>query len=559
MNERNTDLQKLFSEKKYLEIIKLIENQNNQETLSAGLLNLLGACKILKSDKSDEDLISANLNFKKSYLKEKKTVHGLNGLINFINTSADIFDKKNHQNLPENYFEEIEVFFKEAEIYFLFNVKLILSIIRIYKRQNKINEIIFYLEKLIKNNCTDPKILCSYIYRNCFIKNWTQNEFLSYGKLLNKNLNEYSKNELSKITKTNNGKIRIGFLTSDIKKNHSITHFLKTVLIDYNKNRYEIVLILNTKNQDITTESFKSLVDKNIDISNLKDVEAINIIRDYNIDIAIDLMGVTSTNRMVLFKNRLALKQLSWLGYCNTTGLDQMDYMIADPNVIKKDETTLYSEKVIFLPEIWNCHSGLDVKRTNYQSPCFKNNFFTFGSFNNFNKINDDVIRVWSEILKNVNKSRLVLKSSIPMQKNKIKDLFKKYGVLDSVIFHETKTFSEHLNLYKTIDLALDTFPYNGVTTSFEAIWMGVPVLTMKGYNFNSRCGESINKNLNINYLISENEQEYISKSMELSHDYNKLTLLRNKIYKEAPESPLFNTKKFAKEFFKSLENIYKN
>lgn len=107
MNERNTDLQKLFSEKKYLEIIKLIENQNNQETLSAGLLNLLGACKILKSDKSDEDLISANLNFKKSYLKEKKTVHGLNGLINLINTSADIFDKKNHQNLPENYFEEI--------------------------------------------------------------------------------------------------------------------------------------------------------------------------------------------------------------------------------------------------------------------------------------------------------------------------------------------------------------------------------------------------------------------------------------------------------------------
>lgn len=559
MSEKNIELQKLFLEKKYKDVIKIIEKQKKQEVISAGLLNLLGVCKIFKVDKSDEDLISANMDFKKSYLKEKRTVHGLNGLINFINTSADIFDKKNVKNLDDNFFEEAETFFKEAENYFTFNIKLSLSIIRIYKRQNKTNEILSYLEKLVKNNSTDPDILCSYIYRNCFIKNWSQNKFLSYGKLLNKNLNEYPNDKLLKITQINNEKIRIGFLSSDIKKNHSVTYFLETVLSSYNKDRYEIILILNTKNQDETTNFFKSLADKNMDISNLNDVEAINVIRASNIDIAIDLMGVTSSNRMVLFKNRLAPKQLSWLGYCNTTGLDQMDYIIADPNVIKKDETTLYSEKIKFLPNIWNCHSGLNVKRTNYQSPCLKNNYFTFGSFNNFNKINDDVIRVWSEILKNVKKSRLILKSSIPMQKKRIKDLFKKYGIIDPVIFAERKNFSEHLNLYKSVDLALDTFPYNGVTTSFEAIWMGVPVLTMKGYNFNSRCGESINKNLDINFLISENEKEYISKSIELSLDYNKLISLRNKIYEKAPESPLFNKKKFSKEFFDSLENIYNN
>ena len=141
---------------------------------------------------------------------------------------------------------------------------------------------------------------------------------------------------------------------------------------------------------------------------------------------------------------------------------------------------------------------------------------------------------------------------------DKLKELFKKNSVLESVSFFERNlSFEEHLNLYQKIDIALDTFPYNGVTTSFEAIWMNVPVLTMKGFNFNSRCGESINKNIGIDYLIAKDEREYIDKAIELSKDVEKLTSIRNKIFNEVTSNSLFDKNKFSLEFFRSLETVY--
>ena len=129
---------------------------------------------------------------------------------------------------------------------------------------------------------------------------------------------------------------------------------------------------------------------------------------------------------------------------------------------------------------------------------------------------------------------------------------------LDSIEFMNTLTsFEEHMNLYKKVDIALDTFPYNGVTTSFESIWMGAPVITMKGYNFNSRCGESINKNLNMEYLIAENEMDYVAKAKELSENNDKLLDIRKKIFDQAALSPLFDSVSFSNNFFKSLQTIY--
>ena len=134
-----------------------------------------------------------------------------------------------------------------------------------------------------------------------------------------------------------------------------------------------------------------------------------------------------------------------------------------------------------------------------------------------------------------------------------------KNGVLDSVILHKRfEDKKDHLNLYNEVDIALDTFPYNGVTTSFEAIWMGVPVITMAGYNFNSRCGESINKNLNMEQLIAKNEDDYVSKAVSLSTDRDKFLNIRKSIFLDAIDSPLFNKKRFAENFFNSLREIIK-
>ena len=235
-----------------------------------------------------------------------------------------------------------------------------------------------------------------------------------------------------------------------------------------------------------------------------------------------------------------------------------MDYLIADRNLIKPDEEKYYSEKIIYLPEIWNCHYGYESKREFNLAPSISKKSITFGSFNNFRKINKDVIQVWSKILKKVKNSKLMLKTSFPISTERFKEEFDKYGVLESVIILPfKKKFSNHLEIYKDIDIALDTFPYNGVTTSFEAIWMGVPVVTMKGHNSNSRCGESINKNANLVSLIGNDKEDYIKKAVNLALNTEELIKIRKNIYDNVSKTPLFDKKKFSDGFFSSLEKLY--
>ena len=334
---------------------------------------------------------------------------------------------------------------------------------------------------------------------------------------------------------------------------------MKTIISNYDKNKFEIILVISNPKEDHCTEDFKNLVDKTINISKLNNIDAINKVRNLKLDILIDLMGYTSTQRIELFKNRMAFKQIIWMGYCNTTGLDNMDYLISDPNLIYPSEEKFYSEKVIYLPKIWNTHCGFDFDRKENSPPFIKNKYFTFGSFNNFDKINPEVISIWSKILKKINNSKLILKtSSKRLATKRLQELFKKNDVLDSIKFlAREEEFKNHLNNYNLIDIALDTFPYNGVTTSFEAIWMGVPVLTMAGYNFNSRCGESINKNLNMEQLIAKDEDDYVQKVVNLTNNTDKYISIRKSIFLDAPKSPLFNREDYSKSFVDSLRKNF--
>ena len=246
------------------------------------------------------------------------------------------------------------------------------------------------------------------------------------------------------------------------------------------------------------------------------------------------------------------------MGYCNTSGLENMDYIITDPNLIYKNEKNLYSEEILYLPEIWNCHCGFDFERKENPPPFIKNKYITFGTFNNPAKMTDNVLDCWSNILKKVKGSKLIIKCANKRKKfDRIEKIFKKNGVLGSVTFyHRIDKLEDHLNLYREIDVALDTFPYNGVTTSFEAIWMGVPVLTMAGYNFNSRCGESINKNLKMEQMIAKDQSDYVKKAVNLSNNHDEYINLRKSVFINAIDSPLFNRKKFAENFFRSLKEV---
>ena len=228
--------------------------------------------------------------------------------------------------------------------------------------------------------------------------------------------------------------------------------------------------------------------------------------------------------------------------------------------MIKKDEEHLYSEKIVYLPEIWNCHSGLKSERKEATVPFIKNKYLTFCSFNNFCKINDKVILAWSEILKKIKNSRLILKPSGRSHSSRLKNAFKKNGVEKSVYFYENiRSVDDHLKLYNEVDIALDTFPYNGVTTSFEAIWMGVPVLTMRGYNFNSRCGESINNNMGLTNLIATSIDDYVNIAHDLSVNTDKLINIRKQILRMRLRHHCLMEKILQQNFLKLLKILISN
>ncbi len=561
MSQLSLKLKKLYEEKKYKEIINII-SEFDDINLNSGLLNLLGVCK-MQYNNSAETLKSAIQDFRKAYSSEKKTENSLNALKNFINASIDLFDiefKSNEINLTDNILKEIFSYYDDNKDYFEKNDELTRALVRALVRNVDIEKVIYYLNKIAEKETSSIDALASYIYYQSFTYNWDQKIFLKYSRILDQKLITYPQNKIVKISGSDRKKINIGFHSADIRSRHSVTHFLKTVLVNYDRNKFNISIYDGNKpdKEDSTTRDFKQYVDNMTNIRNIDDIGVINLVRNDKIDILIDLMGLTSNHRLSLYKNRLAPTQITWCGFQNTTGIKEMDYIIADKNLIFEDEKKLYSEKILYMEDIWNCHSGFDIPRLQITAPIFENKFITFGSFNNYNKINDRVIKVWSKILKKVKNSKLILKSSNATFRSAMVEKFRKYGVLNSIEFLSFKgNFEDHLNQYEKIDIALDTFPYNGVTTSFEAIWMGVPVLTMKGFNYNSRSGESINKNLNLRELIAENENDYINIAVSLEKNVKNLKKIRNVVFDNALSSPLFDQKKFSNQFFKSLEKIY--
>ena len=313
-------------------------------------------------------------------------------------------------------------------------------------------------------------------------------------------------------------------------------------------------------NQPIS--EFKDKFDFWNELNDKSNQEVITFIQKNKIEILIDVMSITHPERIGIFNNRVSPLQISWLAYCNTVGSDKIDYLIADTNLVRDNEEKYYTEKIIKLSNIWSTHSGFDLNRVCQESPLLKNKYITFGSFNNFMKISNEVIDTWSKILKKIDNSKLILKSSEKYNYEILIRKFEKYGVDHMIQILDKKNFEnieDHLNLYKKIDIALDTFPYTGVTTTFEALWMGVPVLSLKGHNFKSRCGESILKNANLDYLICSNKNEYIQKAYDLSTNINLLTEMRTDIFNNILDTDLFNNKKYALEFEKILLEKYKN
>jgi protein O-GlcNAc transferase len=290
--------------------------------------------------------------------------------------------------------------------------------------------------------------------------------------------------------------LRVGLVSGDLR-HHSVSYFLKDVLSKLDARKLELFAYATFAKEDEMTARLKSIVPHWRQVSGRSDQQLTDDIRADGIDILIDLSGHTGHNRLAVFSRKPAPVQVTWMGYGGTTGVDAMDYILCDPQVLPPAEEAHYTEQPWRLPEVWMCFSPPDLEIDAGPPPAVAGGSITFGSFNNLTKVSSHTVTCWARVLEAVPGSRLVLKA-LQLGDATVQDAivarFAAAGIdRQRLTFHgRFADPADHLRAYRKIDIALDPFPYSGGTTTAEALWMGTPVLTLKGERYVAHMGESL-------------------------------------------------------------------
>jgi protein O-GlcNAc transferase len=381
-------------------------------------------------------------------------------------------------------------------------------------------------------------------------------QHLEFEKQFSRSKVEHTLNPVFK--KDSSERLRIGYVSADFKI-HSVGFFFEPLLKNHNNHAVETFCYYNNNVVDTTTKRLMTACDHWRSIFGISDQKVINIIKDDKINILVDLSGHTAGNRLLVFIQKPSPVQVTWLGYPNTTGLSTIDYrltdIIADP-IGEADE--LHSETLLRLPNGFQCYQGNDDIPVDTELPQKRGKQITFGSFNNMIKITPIVIKTWSKILHSVPTSRLVLKLQ-KLNNNTLyyHDLFIQEGISKERIefYQPSPSIEEHLSLYNTIDIGLDPFPFNGATSTCEALWMGVPVITLLGDRHVARVGASILTNIGLEDFIAQDINGYIKLAVEMSANLKYLMEIRTSLRERMKNAPLCDGLSFAKDF----EAIYQD
>jgi protein O-GlcNAc transferase len=354
------------------------------------------------------------------------------------------------------------------------------------------------------------------------------------------------------ISREKNQRIRIGYVSGDFKQ-HPVTYFLEPLLAHYDRSRFEVTCYAFNAQTDDVTERLRAYVDHWRSLINMDDIKAAEMVRQDGIDILIDLSGHTAGNRLDIFIRKPAPIQISWLGYANTTGMARMDYVISDPVSSPAGDQQRFSEKLLRLPQVRLCYRAPDYLPDVAPLPSIAKGSITFGCFNNINKLNLHVLSLWAQILNRLPNAVLRLKSKYfidPATCERFEQVFAAHNVAaDRFHLSQQSGHRQMLEEYAEIDIALDPFPYNGGTTTCEALWCGVPVLTLRGDSMYGRQSASFLSAAQLDGWIAETEAEYVEKALAFAADRHGLAELRSQLRGRMNASAVADGANFTKHF----------
>ena len=360
-----------------------------------------------------------------------------------------------------------------------------------------------------------------------------------------------------------NRALRVGFVSGDLS-GHPVGYFLEGVLAALASEatgKLELYAYPSILRDDETSKRLRASCKAWHSAVGLSDAALAQRIREDGIDILIDLSGHTANNRLPVFAWKPAPIQVSWLGYFATTGVAAMDYFVADPWTLPPDQEAFFTEKVWRLPETRLCftppNANLDVNAL----PALNNSYITFGCFNNLSKMNDAVVQLWARVLNAVPASRLFLKYQQLAEasvRQSTRERFAVHGIAaERLIFEDYVPRANYLAAYHRVDIALDPFPFPGGTTTVEALWMGIPVLTLSGERFLARQGVGLLMNAGLPDWVASDHDDYVARAVTHASDLQKLAALRAKLRQQVLASPIYDAPRFAKHFEAALRGMW--
>ena len=477
-----------------------------------------------------------------------------------LNNIAVILIKNKNFYLSSKYLEKAFIQ-KQGSNYLLGNLILCYMNLFKHKETNKfvknLKKLYINKKKLSQNNYKSLDLILFFITYSNYLND---SEIFKFYKLYDKKLIASKKTYLKPIlnSKKQKSKLKIGYVSPDFKK-HSIKGFLEPVLSNHNHDQFEIYAFAELSEEDPVTQQYKSYVDHWIPTQGLSDEEMVQKIRELQIDILVDLAGHTKDNRLLVFARKPAPVSLTWLGYGYTTGLSAIDYFLTDKITAPKGSEHLFSEQIWQLNHYGHCcyQEQLDMGHVG-PLPALEKGHITFGTLTRAIRINDRVIKAWSQILKRVKHSKLVINSadfSHYKTKRMIISKFEEYGVKQNCL--EVGYQSPPWDTMRQIDIALDCFPHNSGTTLIEHLYMGNPFVTYSNRPSVGKIGASILTALGRREWIAYSEQEYIDKAVALATDTKKLASIRSSLREEMKRSPIMDHKGFVRELERTYQSMW--
>ena len=392
----------------------------------------------------------------------------------------------------------------------------------------------------------------SSFYDQIDLKDISEHEIDIVKNTLFKNIKKYDFSDKKKLSVDK--KLNIGYLSSDCYA-HTMMNYILPIWENHDKENFNFFIFSCTDKDDSVTDSIRKTNIELVDCSNKNDEQLASIIKEKDIDILVELGGYTHLKVFSLLYKPAPII-MSYLGYLNTLGIKEVDYIITDRYSILEEDAYMYTEKPLYLDKGYQIFAEKQLPELN-ESPFEKNGYITYGSFNCTSKFSDAVIYLWSQILKADKTAKLLIyRTNLTIRIIKsIKDRFAKLGIEEDRLIFSSKVYTPHFHAYLLCDIALDTYPFNGMSIAIETALMGVPTITLVGDGIQSRGAGRINNVLGYDEFNANTGEEYIKKALELANQKDKLRNLRKNYRDIVNNSPL---RIAASEFTKDLEDKYK-